>query len=49
MRISVNEKDCSNSYTDTVRAQTKYALSNQSVTLVKIVLYTVCKYSIEAN
>lgn len=29
MRFSANEKGCSNSYTGTVRHQTKYALSTQ--------------------
>ena len=41
MRYSASEKDCSNSYTDTVRVQTKYVLPNQSVISAKNVLYTV--------
>lgn len=49
MSSSASEKGCSNSCTGTVWGQTKYALYNQSVISVKILLYIVCKNSIEAN
>lgn len=48
-RFSASEKDCSDSYTGTVRAHTKYTLSNQSDISAKFVLYTVCKYIFETN
>jgi len=49
MRFSASAKDCSNSYTDTVRAETTRTLYNESVISLKIILHTVCKIQYQSK